>query len=388
MWKTQTWCARLVVGWIESKANKVDENHLSILFGGNNIKWVKTFVSSVLSKICFNLLQRFEVEMVFVGSNMKVASMVDDKFKMFDKPDEAENLFFIRIFWSRLQNLFLSRIKFLDETHGDDESDEIVKGLKLLLAYEGNGLGVDGWAMLCKGNEIVVFDLGEKMLTVVNEYEKWKESAIAKGFDKAFKDFHHMLAWFYECQCGLGIYRLAEKSGTHTSAGEEAMPPQLPALANRSLEIAEQLVHLTQQIHSGSLLRKGVTKLSSVSHYLRPLTGAVRLRQPIRRGSLVHQEYVDPLKSFSYSHSALKFSVMKVMTRNSDFQLSDFKFDFFVDVGNKVSDACGEAFSNLSVVLKSNQSSVSAVLSKSISWSRFVRKSSRVLINAVFDRES
>nr|GMD74822.1 hypothetical protein Iba_chr13aCG8990 [Ipomoea batatas] len=48
---------------------------------------------------------------------------------------------------------------------------------------------------------------------------------------------------------------------------------------------------------------------------------------------------------------------MKVMTRNSDFQLSDFNFDFFVDVSNKVSDACGEAFSNLSAVLKSNQSS-------------------------------
>nr|GMC82109.1 protein SIEVE ELEMENT OCCLUSION B-like [Ipomoea batatas] len=385
MWKTQTCCARLVVGWIESKANKVDENHLSILFGGNNIKWVKTFVSSVLSKICFNLLQRFEVEMVFVGSNMKVASMVDDKFKMFDKPDEAENLFFIRIFWSRLQNLFLSRIKFLDETHGDDESDEIAKGLKLLLAYEGNGLGVDGWAMLCKGNEIVVFDLGEKMLTVVNEYEKWKESAIAKGPGPDRPGTGPGPGFGQECQCGLGIYKLAEKSGTHTSAGEEAMPPQLPAPANRSLEIAEPLVHLTQQIHSGSLLRKGVTKFS---HYLRPLTRAVRLRQPIRRGSLVHQEYVDPLKSFSYSHSALKFSVMKVMTRNSDFQLSVFKFDFFVDVGNKVSDACGEAFRNLSAVLKSNQSSVSAVLSKSSSWSRFVRKSSRVLINAVFDRES
>nr|GMD13259.1 zinc finger, CCHC-type [Ipomoea batatas] len=86
-----------------------------------------------------------------------------------------------------------ARIKFLDETHGDEESDEIATGLKLLLAYEGNGLAVGRWAMLCKGNEIVVCDLGEKMLTVVNEYEKWQESAIAKGFDKAFKDVHHML---------------------------------------------------------------------------------------------------------------------------------------------------------------------------------------------------
>nr|GMD18085.1 protein SIEVE ELEMENT OCCLUSION B-like [Ipomoea batatas] len=170
-----------------------DENELCILIGGNNIKWVKTFLSSVLSQICFNPLQRFEVETIYVGSNMKVASMLDDEVKMFTKPNEFQNLLLSRIFWSRLQNLFLSRMKFLDETHGDEESDEIAKGLKLLLAYEGNGLGVDGWAMLCKGNEIVVCDLGEKMLTVVNEYEKWKESAIAKGFDNAFKDFHHML---------------------------------------------------------------------------------------------------------------------------------------------------------------------------------------------------
>nr|GMD15001.1 protein SIEVE ELEMENT OCCLUSION B-like [Ipomoea batatas] len=194
-WKIQTWCQSLVLGAIESKADKFyDENELCILIGGNNIKWVKTFLSSVSSQICFNPLQRFEVEMAYVGSNMKVASMLDDEvIKMFTEQNEFQNLFLSRTFWSRLQNLFLSRMKFLDETHGDEESDEIAKGLKLLLAYEGNGLGVDGWAMLCKGNEIVVCDLGEKMLTVINEYEKWKESAIAKGFDNAFKDFHHML---------------------------------------------------------------------------------------------------------------------------------------------------------------------------------------------------
>nr|GMD16578.1 protein SIEVE ELEMENT OCCLUSION B-like [Ipomoea batatas] len=111
------------------------ENELFILIGGNNIKWVKTFVSSISSKICFNPIQKFEVEMAYIGSNMKVASMVDDKVvNIFRQIDEAQTLLFLRIFWLRLQNLFLSRIKFLDETHGDEESDEIAKGLKLLLA--------------------------------------------------------------------------------------------------------------------------------------------------------------------------------------------------------------------------------------------------------------
>nr|GLL31867.1 protein SIEVE ELEMENT OCCLUSION B-like [Ipomoea trifida] len=75
-----------------------------------------------------------------------------------------------------------------NETYGDEESDEILKGLKFLLAYE---IAVDGWALLCKGNKIVVYDLGDKMLAVMNEFAKWKESAIVKGFDQAFKDHHH-----------------------------------------------------------------------------------------------------------------------------------------------------------------------------------------------------
>nr|GLL31942.1 protein SIEVE ELEMENT OCCLUSION B-like [Ipomoea trifida] len=126
--------------------------------------------------------------MAYIGSNMEVASVINrDEICM--APDDELSIPF---FWARLRSIFLSRIRFLNESHCDEGPDEIVEGLKKLLAYEDKGLvsPVDGWAMLCKGNKIVVCDLGDNMLTVMNEFEKWKESAIAKGFDRAFKAHH------------------------------------------------------------------------------------------------------------------------------------------------------------------------------------------------------
>nr|GME07653.1 myosin-1-like [Ipomoea batatas] len=124
--------------------------------------------------------------MLYVGSNMKVASMIaeDRNCNVMGSPFPSW------LFWARLRSIFVSRIKFVEETHGDEECDEILRRVKKLLAYEANNLVVNDWAMLCNGNKIVVCDQGDKMLKVMTEYEKWKENAIAKDFDQAFKDYH------------------------------------------------------------------------------------------------------------------------------------------------------------------------------------------------------
>nr|GME07672.1 protein SIEVE ELEMENT OCCLUSION B-like [Ipomoea batatas] len=142
-WKEKTWCTKLLIAHeyriIKQAKEWVNANEHIFFIGGKDIKWVKTFASNVLTEIHFN--PQLTIKMAYV-----------------------------------------------DETYGDEESDEILKGLKFLLAYE---IAVDGWALLCKGNKIVVYDLGDKMLAVMNEFAKWKESAIVKGFDQAFKDHHH-----------------------------------------------------------------------------------------------------------------------------------------------------------------------------------------------------
>nr|GLL31880.1 protein SIEVE ELEMENT OCCLUSION B-like [Ipomoea trifida] len=171
---------------IKHVQDPVDENKYIFLMGGNDIKWVKEFTSKVL---CVNPQLAFVLS--YDGTNIKVVSTIargqiyDGYYK---SPQAAKYL------WTRLQSMFLSRIQFLNETHRDEKSDEIVEGLKRLLAYEAKGSTIEGWVLLAKGNKIILCDLGDKMLTVMNEYDKWKDNAIAKGFDQAFKDHHEMLA--------------------------------------------------------------------------------------------------------------------------------------------------------------------------------------------------
>nr|GMD80966.1 bifunctional phosphatase IMPL2, chloroplastic [Ipomoea batatas] len=161
------------------------------------------------------------------------------------------------------------------------------------------------------------------------------------------------------------IYSLYSHSNIVSElAGEGAMPPQLPTPARRLLEIAELRVCLRRQIRSGSLLRRGVTKLKE--QYFDPSIGAVRLVQPIRRGSLVRRQNINPATRFSYSHSPLKSSAIKTMTRNSDLQLSDSELNFFVNVGNEVADASHEWWILLCV--NSNESIISSMSSVNVLW--------------------
>nr|GLL20378.1 protein SIEVE ELEMENT OCCLUSION B-like isoform X2 [Ipomoea trifida] len=76
---------------------------------------------------------------------------------------------------------------------GEECNDEILQGLKKLLAYEGKNTRIEGWAVLSKGKKMVVCGHGAKILQVINEYEIWKENIATKGFDEAFKDHHEML---------------------------------------------------------------------------------------------------------------------------------------------------------------------------------------------------
>ncbi|XP_019188704.1 PREDICTED: protein SIEVE ELEMENT OCCLUSION B-like isoform X1 [Ipomoea nil] len=184
-WKEKSWCTKLLIGknLIPPAEEWVNANEHIFFIGGNAINWVKTFASKILREV----QPQGTINMVYVGSSNKVASLIRRDMIC----ETFENIMKESEFWINLQSIFLSRIKFLDDACRDEKSDEIVKGLKLLLAYEAEQIGVVGWALLCKGNKIVVYDLGDKMLAVMNEYAKWKESAMVKGFDQAFKDHHN-----------------------------------------------------------------------------------------------------------------------------------------------------------------------------------------------------
>nr|GLL20377.1 protein SIEVE ELEMENT OCCLUSION B-like [Ipomoea trifida] len=159
------------------------------LYGGNDINWVREFttkVSEFASKI------QLKVKLAYVGKNKLIRTIIHkEKLSHY----ALSGSYLVWRFWTRLRSMFLSRIHYLDAINhfGEECNDEILQGLKKLLAYEGKNTRIEGWALLSKGKKIVVCGHGAKILQVINEYEIWNENIATKGFDEAFKDHHEML---------------------------------------------------------------------------------------------------------------------------------------------------------------------------------------------------
>ncbi|XP_019154000.1 PREDICTED: protein SIEVE ELEMENT OCCLUSION B-like isoform X2 [Ipomoea nil] len=173
----------LIIDWIQ-------EEKYIFLYGGNDMKWVQEFTSKVRE---VGSKTQLNIELVYVGRNKKIRGIIDKK-RMSHSP--LHNSASVWWFWTRLRSMFLSRIHYLDVTNcpvKDYNNDEILQGLKKLLAYESTNTTIEGWALLSKGAKVIVCGHGTKMLRVMNEYQIWKENIAPKGFGQAFKDHHEMI---------------------------------------------------------------------------------------------------------------------------------------------------------------------------------------------------
>ncbi|KAF5961600.1 hypothetical protein HYC85_002809 [Camellia sinensis] len=80
-----------------------------------------------------------------------------------------------------------------------NDYDPMMEEIKKLLSYDKSG---GGWAVFCKGSEVVVNGHGSTVLPTLLEYtDMWKQNVITKGFDKSFKDHHDRLHGFEHPCC-------------------------------------------------------------------------------------------------------------------------------------------------------------------------------------------
>ncbi|KAF5961607.1 hypothetical protein HYC85_002816 [Camellia sinensis] len=92
----------------------------------------------------------------------------------------------IWFFWTRLESMLFSKIQL----GRVDDYDPMMQEIKKLLSYDKSG----GWAVLCRGSEVVVNGHGTTVLPTLVEYEDiWKINVPTNGFDKSFKDHHDKL---------------------------------------------------------------------------------------------------------------------------------------------------------------------------------------------------
>nr|GLL36145.1 protein SIEVE ELEMENT OCCLUSION B-like [Ipomoea trifida] len=155
--------------------------------GGNDVKCIQEFASKVKD---INSEIQLDIKFAYIGNNKKAKSLVKNISDYALLSNNAEYLWF----WTRLRSAFLSRINYLNKTGRIEDEDKIFLGLQKLLAYEAKSTTFGAWVLLSKGEEVVACDFGDKMMRVMNAYQKWKNNIPSKGFSQAFKDCYEKLA--------------------------------------------------------------------------------------------------------------------------------------------------------------------------------------------------
>nr|GME13218.1 protein SIEVE ELEMENT OCCLUSION B-like [Ipomoea batatas] len=188
LWDKETWNLKLLGNDKTKLARGWTTKEYDIFFcGGNDTKCIQEFatkVKEVISEI------QLDIKFAYIGNNKKAKSLVKNISGYGLRSNNVEYLWF----WTRLRSAFLSRINYLNKTGRTEDEDKIFLGLQKLLAYEAKSTTFGAWVLLSKGEEVVACDFGDKMMTVMNAYQKWKNNIHSKGFSQAFKDCYEKLA--------------------------------------------------------------------------------------------------------------------------------------------------------------------------------------------------
>ncbi|CAL5325340.1 unnamed protein product [Camellia sinensis] len=151
---------------------------------GDDLEWIRRFTTRATAVARD---ARIPLEMVYVGKSSKrelvrrVIQTVNN-----DKMGIAWQEPMIWFFWTRLESMLFSKMQL----GRVDDYDPMLQEIKKLLSYDKSG----GWAVLCRGSEVVVNGHGTTVLPTLVEYEDiWKINVPTNGFDKSFKDHHDKL---------------------------------------------------------------------------------------------------------------------------------------------------------------------------------------------------
>ncbi|KAK1404416.1 hypothetical protein POM88_004021 [Heracleum sosnowskyi] len=187
LWMGETWRLELLVSGMDPVIynNWVNEGKYIILYGGEDINWIRRFTNTARAVAQDAGVQ---LEMAYVGKSTKrelvrkaMATITVEKLSYCWQDPTM-----IWFFWARLESMLFSKIQ-VKKT--DDQLDPLMKEIKKLLSYDKSG----SWALLCKGSDIVASGHAQTVLSAFVEYDSWKEYVLVKGFDVAFKEYHDKL---------------------------------------------------------------------------------------------------------------------------------------------------------------------------------------------------
>jgi len=147
-----------------------EEEKFVIIYGGKDKDWTQKFTKYALA--------------LANDTNIKQAKT---SIELLDLESQQPNV--VNNFWTKVESLFLTKMN-------NDTTDTVIQQVEKLLSYKNE----TGWAIVTKGSVVAYVGHGTIMLETVEEFNKWKDLAIKKGFENIFKDYIKKVAsTFHKC---------------------------------------------------------------------------------------------------------------------------------------------------------------------------------------------
>ncbi|KAE8709972.1 Detected protein of unknown function [Hibiscus syriacus] len=146
----------------------ITEGKLVCLYGGGSMDWIQQFTVGI--KVIFARIG-VTVEMVYVGKN-------NDKEwtgKVIGKL-QGHNMRVLqseRLFWARLRSMMYLYTR-ISQGKTLSKHDPFMQEVMKILTYDA---GEGGWALFCKGKEVIVMMEGETALNIIWKYGDWENYA-------------------------------------------------------------------------------------------------------------------------------------------------------------------------------------------------------------------
>ncbi|CAN6547859.1 unnamed protein product [Malus baccata var. baccata] len=142
----------------------IKEDTYTFFYGGKDNGWIQEFTkkATAFAKDPFFKEAKIHIELSCVGKGSK------------GKDDHG----ILGKLWSGIESLFFTKV------HKPD--GQVCQEIQKLLSYKNES----GWAVLTKGNSVVVTGHGVSILKVVEDIDKWKDHMKERGFEFCFKSYH------------------------------------------------------------------------------------------------------------------------------------------------------------------------------------------------------
>ncbi|XP_042499648.1 protein SIEVE ELEMENT OCCLUSION A-like [Macadamia integrifolia] len=188
LWSKATWGLQLLLHTIEEGNNIlqwIKEERFICLYGGEDSKWIEDF-----TKMAQRVTKKANIqfEMVYMGARNQTKRMKQNF--TFIKHNNLSNCWpeLVSKFWVRLESIWNSRMQVIPMN--TFEGDDIMKGIKTMLTYDGSD---KGWALISKGSKIMVKAEGDIILECFKQYD---EGFVPPGL----KDFMEMVIHYVKNQ--------------------------------------------------------------------------------------------------------------------------------------------------------------------------------------------